>query len=207
MMKRDTHTPRRALQEQRIRHANRAARSLMADPDTVWSAALTLSGAEYRAQRALRHWRACGYLPLCRRWRRVNRYARGKTLIAYPAIAGCLFVGFHRGRERWFDVFRSIPSLYGVLGVRGRPVAIDGARLLRFIHDNRFRFDAAEEERFMRTHHEFTIGDRVHIVEGPFAGRVVDVRQIKGRYAHILLDLLGGPQNVEILLDKLEKVD
>lgn len=109
MMKRHMHTPRRAAQEQRIRRLNHTARGLMADPDVVWHAALTLSGTEYPTQRALRHWQARSYLPLCRRWRRVNRYARSKALIAYPAIAGCLFVGFHRGRERWFDIFRSIP--------------------------------------------------------------------------------------------------
>ncbi len=205
MKRREQARRRRAPLEQGARRMNKTARDQMLNPDIVWYAVFVLSGKEFPAQKVLRHWAACIYLPLCRKWRRLNRYKRDKIKIAYPAVAGCLFVGFERGQESWFDIFRSVNSVYGVLGVNGRPVVLDGSRLAAFVNDNRILFDVAEEEKFMRTYHEFKIGDRVQIVDGPFGGHVVDVRDIKGKNAYILLNLLGGIQNVEISLDKLEK--
>lgn len=199
-----THDLRASL-EHGARRMNRTARDRMLNADVVWYALFALSGKEFVTQRALRHWDAYAYLPLCRKWRRLNRYRREKVKVAYPAVAGCLFVGFERGRERWFDIFRAVRSIYGILGINGRPITLDGSRLMNFISDNRVQFDAAEEEKFMRTHHEFKIGDRVQIVEGPFDGHIVDVNNITGRNAHILIHILGGKQYVDIPLDKLEK--
>lgn len=185
---------------------NKTARSRMQNDGVVWYVVFVMTGKEYLTQRMLSNWGASVYLPLCRKWRRLNRYTRDKTKIAYPAVAGSLFVGFERGQERWFDIFRSISSVYGVLGIDGRPVTVDGGRLETFIQENRFRFNVAGEEQFMRTYHEFQIGDRVQIVDGPFDGHIVDVKDIKGRNAYILIDLFGTTQDVAISLDKLEKV-
>ncbi|MCR9236177.1 MAG: hypothetical protein NXI17_05855 [Alphaproteobacteria bacterium] len=196
---------RREALEQGARRTNREARASMVDTDRVWYAGFVLSGKEFIAQKLLKRVGAVPYLPLCQKWRRVNRYRREKVRIAYPAIAGSLFLGFERGQENWYEVFQRAPNLYGVLGANGYPVALDGNRLNRFITENKFRFGAADEERFMRTHHEFKIGDRVQIVSGPFDGNIVDVKTIKGSHARILLELFGGTQEVEIGLDNLEK--
>lgn len=166
---------------------------------------LALSGKEFAVQRALRAFDAEAYVPLSRKFRRTNRFRREKIRIAYPATPGCVFAGFLPGQERWYEVFTDVPSLYGVLSADGAPIAVEGNRLAEFVHDNRFRFEAAEIERYMRTHYEFKTGDRVRIAEGPFEGHLVDVHEIRGAKAHILIELLGGAQEVAIPLDKLEK--
>lgn len=196
---------RRKSLEQGARRLNRSARDKMRRPDMVWFVVFALSGQEFAAQKLLRHWGASAYLPLRSKWRRLNRYQRVKERVAYPAIAGSLFVGFPSHEVPWFDIFRSLPSVYGVLGVTGKPVAIPGERLAQFVADNRFKLSAAEEEKHMRTYHEFAVGDRVGVVDGPFAGHVAKVEKIDGSKAHMLIHLLGGIQEMAFPVGSLEK--
>jgi transcription antitermination factor NusG len=63
---------------------------------------------------------------------------------------------------------------------------------------------APEREQFMRTHHEFKIGDRAKIVEGPFDGQSVDVLDLRGPKAKVLLAFLGGTQVLELDAMQLE---
>jgi len=197
---------RRKSLEQGARRMNRTARSQMQDADVFWFVVFTMAGKEFVTHRMLNRWGAIAYLPLCRKWRRVNRYRREKIKIAYPAIAGCCFLGLRGGQEPWFELFRSVPPLHGVLGLGGHPVAISGDRLEQFLDGNRFRFDADNSEQFMRSNYEFRIGDQVRIAEGPFEGHIVDVRSITGDQARIWLPLFGTRKETPIALDKLEKV-
>jgi transcription antitermination factor NusG len=198
-------TDRRKSLEQGARRMNKTARSQMQDDGIVWYAVIVKSGKEFITHRIFN--RVCEgvYMPMQRRWRRKNRYCRDKVKIAYAAIPGCMFIGFQQGRENWYTLFRKINSLRAVVGVAGRPVAVTGQCLADFLDRNKGNFDVADDEQFMRTYHEFKIGDRVQIVEGPFDGHVVEVQNINNGKAHILLDLFGVPQDVEIYLDKLEK--
>ena len=190
---------RHASRERGARRMNREARDLMGRADMAWYTVFVRAGREFRVQRILHGWGAC-YLPLCRRWRRVNRYRREKARIADPAIAGCLFMGVERGRERWFDL-KSIDSVHGVLGRNGCPVALDGARLAAFAARNRPRF--GEDAPAIP---DVAAGDAVRIAGGPFDVHIVNVTDIRGRTAHILMTLLGHEQDIKIPLDKLEKV-
>ena len=203
--KKDQSANRRGSLERGARRINATARSQMQDAGIVWYAVIVRSGKEFVTHRIINRACAGAYMPLQRRWRRKNRYCRDKVKIAYAAIPGCLFLGFQQGQERWYALFEQIHSLHAVVGVAGRPAAVTGACLADFLDRNKGRFDVADDERFMASHKEFRIGDRVQIVEGPFDGHIVEVQNINHGKAHILLDLFGTPQNVDIYLDKLEK--
>lgn len=198
-------TDRQKSLEQGARRLNKSAREKMNHPEMVWYVVFVIAGREYIVQKVLKHWGAQVYLPLCTKWRRVNRFKREKERIAYPAIAGSMFVGFPNDNVDWFGMFTEVQSVYGVLGVDGKPFAIPGARLSQFVADNRFKLNAAEEEKFMRTYHEFAVGDLVSVVEGPFSGHVAKVEKIDGERAYMLIKLLGGIQHVGFPIDFVEK--
>ncbi|MEG9884803.1 MAG: transcription termination/antitermination NusG family protein [Hyphomicrobiales bacterium] len=196
---------RRQFLERFAANENQAAQRAMSNPSIEWYGVLGRSGKEFVAQKVIARAGACAWLPLHTKWRLQNHFSRAKIKIAYPVIAGCLFVGFKAGHEDWWAVRRKAGCVHGVIGIRGYPVAITGARLSAFVARNRIRFGAPNEQRFMRSRHEFKVGDSARIVEGPFEGRVVDVRQIKGGYARVLMMLLGGSREVKLMLDQLEK--
>ena len=198
-------TDRRKSLEQGARRLNQSAYRQMQRSEQVWYVLLLRSGHEFVVQRILHSFKAETYLPMCRKWRRVNRFKREKTKIAYPAIPGCIFVSFPSGVEPWFEIFTQIPSLWGVVGLGGNPMALTGHRVSEFVGRNRKRFDVADEQKFMRSNCEFQVGDRVQIVEGPFEGHIVDVRSIKGAKANVLINVFGILQPVGVPVDRLER--
>lgn len=138
------------------------------------------------------------FLPTKKVWRRKSKYSKDKHLVAYPLIVGWVFVGWPSGENRWADLFATNLVLE-VAGIDGRPfpipqTAIDGLFKRWGGQDTR----APGREQFMRTHYEFKPGDDVRVVEGPLEGQRVKVVDLYGPKAKVLLDLLGGEQEVEI---------
>jgi len=187
------------------RRMNREARLKMMDGDITWYVAFTPPGNEYATQRILRGQGTYAYLLLDWKWRRVNRFTRNKTRFAYPAIAGMLFIGIPKGEEDWYGLF-GLNVLTAVLSVAGRPKELPGADLVEFVDQNARRLRTPNAQRWMRTHKEFKVGDRVQIAEGPFKDHLVEVTEIDAGHAVILLSILGQTQDVEIPLDHLERV-
>ena len=144
------------------------------------------------------------FLPTKKVWRRKSKYSPEKHLVAYPLLVGWVFVGWPKGDYRWLDLF-SVNLVHEVAGVDGRPYVIP-----QRVMDGMFKrwggpkTQAPERERLMRTHHEFKVGDSAKIVEGPFDGMCVKVADIRGPEARILLELLGGIQEIEINAMSLE---
>ena len=144
------------------------------------------------------------FLPTKKVWRRKSKYSKEKQLVAYPLLVGWVFVGWPKGENRWLDLFR-VSLVYEVAGIDGRPYLIPQS-----IMDDMFKrwggrsTKAPERERFMRTHHEFKIGDRVRVVEGPFDGVLVRVVELRGPDARVVLKLLGGEQILQIHSMNLE---
>lgn len=195
---------RRQQLEQGARRINTAARSQMSNGNCAWYVGFVPPQKEFIAQKMLKQFGAYAYLPMHRKWRRANRTTREKKCYAYPALPGCLFFGLEIERERWYDLFNLGP-VRGVLGLHGKPTALPGARLNAFLEENGDAFTVADEQRFMRTHHEFATGDRVNVVDGPFDGRVAEVTEIVNSSAKIWINLLGTQHLVDIGLDQLEK--
>lgn len=204
--KRQVHKERRhEAQERWARKRNGWAQEAMVNPLINWFVIFVLSGHEFQAQRILDKWGARAYLPLCAKWRRLNRYQKSKIKISYPMTAGCMFLGLRPDQERWLELFQTCGSLYCVLGVDGQPTRLDGSRLERFLLVNHDKLVPPDEEQFMHTHREFTKGDTVEVLGGPFDGHKVRVEDIRGRLGKVALEVFGSERLIDIDLDKLIK--
>ena len=188
----------RALHEDIARLINGEAREAMADSKLVWYLGFCEPGKEFIAQQVLDRHDIRAYLPLALKWRKVNRYKKAKKRFAFPAMPGCVFLALESGAEQWFHLFSCQTTVKRVLAVRGVPRAIHGQELLGFIDGNRKTFSAPREQAHMRSHHEFTVGDKVQIMDGALDGHVVEVSDIRGRQATIVAELFGSAHNAII---------
>lgn len=142
------------------------------------------------------------FLPVEKVWRRKSKYTRDKRLVAYPLLPGWLFVGWSEDERRWADLFQ-VPLTHAVVSVDGRPYRMPPAVMDRLFNEWGDR-QAPEQERFMRTHHEFKIGDRARIVEGAFEGHIIRVTELRGAAAKAVFWVLGCEREIEIDARSLE---
>jgi transcription antitermination factor NusG len=199
-----------------------------------WYALEVVRQKEYVAGFLLKRRFGCEtFIPTETRWRRRNRYARGKSEIAYAAIPGVIFAGFP-GPPAWFHLM-ALPHITGVLSIGDRPAKVDGKELAAYREtqldghlvvervqvsyrggevdrsrrsifvEGRGILRAPREQRHMRSHKEFASGEEVRVADGPFRDNNVRVRQIAGARAKVLLPLFGGVE-ATIALDELEAI-
>jgi hypothetical protein len=170
-----------------------------------WYALTVEAQKEFHASVILRRRGYTTFLPTRQDWRRRNRFVREKEPMTYPLIARCLLVGFRiEAVPPWFDLFQ-LSLVRGVIGFDGAPRTVPQISVIDLV--DRFganHFRAPDCQKWIRTHHEFSIGNAVEVVEGPFAGHRTKVRDIKGLRADVLLELFNSKQPVKIPLDHLE---
>lgn len=196
--------PKRRNLEERARRLNTQAQTAMHD-HLHWVVGFVMSGKELACQSRLCSKDFKVYAPLQQKYRRSNRYVRGKERIAYPAIAGQLYIGMSDSDERWYELFNS-NTIYGVLSSSGYPALLKGETLLNFIEDNKKKFTAKPVERHMVSRKEFSVGDTVEILDGIFEGQIASVNDIQGANAKMLIDMFGGETVANVPLDNLAKV-
>lgn len=196
--------PKRRNLEDRARRLNTQAETAMHE-NLHWVVGFAMSGKELACQSRLCSLDFKVYVPLQQRYRRKNRFVRGKERVAYPAIAGQLYIGMNDSDERWYELFNS-KTIYGVLLSSGYPVLLHGQTLLNFIDDNRKKFTAKPVERNMVSGKEFSIGDTVEILDGIFEGQIASVDDIQGANAKMLINMFGGETIANVPLDNLAKV-
>lgn len=190
-------TDRRKNLEQCAHRINRAARNAMKNQHAEWYAIFAMAGKEMQVHRALRSWDGVtSFLPLRRKWHRVNRYSKEQVGVARPAIAGCLLVGVPE-EPRLHEIAHELDSVYGVLGIGGEAVALDPGRLEEFARSNKFACDGSEQV--------FKVGDRVRALEGLLSSHSVEIETIVGDFAHVTVQLLGIPTYMSERLDNLER--
>jgi len=145
-------------------------------------------------------------------------------------MPGYVFAGFAAPDVgpviRWHAI-NKVKQVRGVVGYENRPWRLDARRrVVRgddgrtaeiMIPDNRFaafmrayrngKLHAPKAQQFMRTHHEFAVGDEVDVIAGPYRDMRVKVIEITGASARFLLPLFGNDeQTVPVPLEYLEKV-
>lgn len=87
------------------------------------------------------------------------------------------------------------------LGSYGAPVALpEGAYEKVLAMSER----PTPRKKAYNTHGTFRVGEKVRITEGPFIDHIVDIKDIRGKSARIVLELFGGPREVSIALEELE---
>lgn len=171
--------------------------------DLHWYALRTPAQKEFVAQEILTQRGLTTYCPTDKRWRKRNRYTRGKELLSYAMIPRTVFVGFKPGVPLWFNLFL-LPCISSVVGIAGTPRRLDSAGMANLITKWANGVQRPKEEQHMQTGKEFHAGDMVRVLDGPFSGMVVPVHEIRGKEARIFMELFGGQHEVEISTWMLE---
>lgn len=176
-----------------------------------WYALAVVPQSEFVAQKALRRYGLRTFVPIRTVYRHRSRHARmsrqPKQRICLPVARSYVFAGFEPGEPLWFNLFKDVPNVRGVVHVRGRPLRIPGKDMQTLIRSTASGMDAPDVERFMRTHHEFKAGDSVRVAAiSPFEGWTVPVVSIKDGFAEIAVELFGSVRHVEMPLYDLEAV-
>lgn len=169
----------------------------------VWYALLTPPGREFVAQRILRRYGLHTYVPLKREWRRKNKFVREKVLREYPIAPKYIFAGFGRGVPLWFDLF-SLPDVRGVVGFNDMPAEIPGKAMARLIRKTGGGLTAPSAQRYMPTHREFTVGQEVEVIGGPFEGRKVPVVELGGIETGVEMELFNVMRVVKVPTEFLQ---
>lgn len=168
-----------------------------------WYALRTPAQKEFVAQEILTQKGLTTYCPTDKRWRKRNRYTKGKELLSYAMIPRTVFVGFEPGIPLWFNIF-ALPCISSAVGINGEPRRLDSVGMSNLITKWANGIQRPKEEQHMQTGKEFHAGDVVRIVDGPFSGMTVPVHEIRGREARIFLGLFGAQHEVEISTWMLE---
>ena len=144
------------------------------------------------------------FLPTKKVWRRKSKYTPKKWLVSYPLLVGWVFVGWPLHQRRWADLFK-VSLVHEVASVEGIPFMIPQPTVEdMFKRWGGPKTQAPERERFMRTHYEFNVGDHARVVEGPFDGQTIEVVDLRGAKAKVILEFLGEMREIEIDTQFLE---
>jgi transcription antitermination factor NusG len=142
------------------------------------------------------------FVPYASEWRRKSRYSKAKVQRHYPLMPRYIFVGFDC-LPPWLDL-HAADCMQGVVGVGGYAKKLPTARVIELINTHGAGvYVAPAAQQFMRTHHEFAVGDRVQIVDGPLYEHFAEVTAIDGKKARILFEIFNEVLDIEIALDDL----
>jgi len=169
-----------------VRDCLAAAQPTAARNELHWYAVYTRSRHEKRVQQQLEENVPECFLPL---YEVVRRWKNGKALVAYPLFPGYLFV-----RISFSDRRRVVttPGVVCMVGSRCGPTAIPDQEL------DAFR-GCFERQIRMEPHPYLTVGRRVRVKGGPFAGMEGILLRKKGQWRLIVsIDLIARSVAVEI---------
>ncbi|MBB4004466.1 transcription termination/antitermination protein NusG [Aurantimonas endophytica] len=173
-----------------------------------WYALQVPPQKEFVAQKILRRYGLKTFVPVRTEFRHSSKKSRHLRLPKQPvrfAVAPrYVLAGFEPGRPLWFNLF-ALPCISGAVGIDGAPIMLPTKEVVKLIRRTATGVNAPEAQRFMRTHHEFGVGDDVRVVDGPFEGMVVPVVGIAQGLARLEMKLFGGAvDDVRVPLDYLE---
>lgn len=145
------------------------------------------------------------FLPTKEVFRRKSKYTQKKVARRYPLLVGWVFVGWPTGEDRWHEL-ADLDVVRGVAGIGGRMFCIPPGVMSK-LQAKYGENVAPDREQFMPTHYEFDVGDKVELSEGPFAdaGRKVEVIELDGPQAKVLVDLLGRETEIWVKAMSLQK--
>jgi transcription antitermination factor NusG len=153
-----------------------------------WYVVQTLPCCEAKARMQLE---AQGFLTFLPRHAKTIRHARRLTTVSAPFFPRYLFVALDLGRDRW----RCVNGTFGVAGLltaNDRPMAVP----VGVVEGLTAQCDADGNLRLGET---LAIGQRVRILDGPFAELIGQLARVDGGgRVQVLLRLLGGDVRVAI---------
>jgi transcription elongation factor/antiterminator RfaH len=162
--------------------------ALQVGPDRRWYVAQTLPFREAKAQVQLKRQGFTAFLP---RYIKMIRHARRRTAVSAPLFPNYLFVALDLRHDRW----RSINGTLGVahlLTASDRPTPVLAGVVEALVA-------ATRQDGNLSLCDSVALGDRVQIIEGPFADLIGQLVRIDGGgRVQVLLRLLGGSTPVSI---------
>lgn len=153
----------------------------------AWFAVNTLPHQEARAEINLRRQEFCVFLP---RLQRTRRHARRFEKVLTPLFPSYLFVAFDAAIQPW-------RSINGTFGVRSLIMHNDGPAKVPEGFVENLQSLAGSEAVLDAIEPTLKPGDRVVLVEGPFADCMATLLKVKARErVEVLLNVLGGQFSV-----------
>ncbi len=148
-------------------------------------------------------------VPTVMRLRRSNHRCRAKRPAPSLVMPGYVLVGFDGGYDAL--AVEELYKLYIVTGV----VCVDGKRkTIPYTNIERL-LESCRSESLMASRLRSTAdhlagvepGDQVRVTSGPYDGHVVNLHEIKGKAARVLVMLFSRQFAVDVPLDSLERND
>lgn len=167
----------------------------------AWYALRVSPQREFAVEKVLKTYSLQGFCPFIKKeiWRRVpgtyrkKKFEGEKILAAYP---GWIFAAC---QDPWTDILRNSWARHvtGVASIEGRPVTIPLAEIMR-------QPGATVHASANQVQRKFQVGDRAEIQYGPFQSWMVEIKDIRGRFAEVMLPMLGEQRPIAIPLEDLE---
>lgn len=192
--------PRRERRNRGLREADLAVLSGM-----QWYLARVPSQKVFAAEQILDDAGLIVFAPEETRFRRPCGKVKTKREIRVALMPGYLMVAFPPGPVEWGKLLR-FDIVKGLIGHDGRPLEIPFAQVERLLERHSAgEFRAPQVQQWMQTYREFAVGERVEVLDGPFEGHIVDVAELRGQNAVMVLQMFGSPMEVEIPTQHLGK--
>jgi transcription antitermination factor NusG len=161
--------------------------------------------------------RDAGFTPYLPRMRKEIVHHRTHKIIvrAFPLFTGYLFIGAPASKPRFHDM-RATKGVRGLLGLDGRYVALDDAKVGAFRQaEDDLVFDDTREARIRRKQEgrtkaetarmRFPTGSKASITEGPFAGFAGMVESVHGKgLVSLMVEIFSGLRRIEVPVDALQ---
>lgn len=168
---------------------------------TAWYAIRVAPQREFAVEKLLKTYDLKGFCPILKKeiWRKVPGTYRKKKLEGEKVVAafpGWIFAACH---DPWTDILRHpwARHVTGVASVDGRPMPIPYAQISRLP-------GAPVHASVMQVQRKFQVGDTAEIMHGPFRDYLVEIRDIRGRFAEVMLPMLGARRTVTVSVEQLE---
>lgn len=188
------------------RDINEQAVKAMGDEGVDWYMGWCRPMHEFKTHALLHEKDFDVYLPVEQVRRTIAAYRNAPRSKRYrwldkAALSGTMFFGMDRQYPRWMDLREEPQVLTRVLCQDGRPYAISGKRMARFVSDNAERFGIREKGKS-----KFKVGDRVEVIDHALTIESA-IHSIQGNKAKLTVEFFGSEHLVEISLDNLRNIE
>ncbi len=131
---------------------------------------------------------------------KTRRHARRQDTVLTPLFPNYLFVMLSRDLHEW----RPINGTYGVKslvrGASGRPVPMPSTAINGIL-------SRSQNGIMTKLMSEFTPGDTVKIINGPFADRMAQIERMDAAdRIRVLIDILGGRSSISVPMSDVSPV-
>jgi len=165
-------------------------------PDERWFLVYTLPKKELHAQLYLGLQNFRTYLP---RMRKTIRHARKLSTVNAPLFPRYLFIVLDLTRDPWLSVSNTI-GVSSLFICDGRPLPVPEGIVENLIL-------AADGQNIIRLDDELRPGQRIRVLNGPFADLIGLVHRLDGpERVRILLDIMGGAVSFNVNRSTLARV-